>query len=150
MFTLNCKNVYTELTEKQGFPVWAVLALFVVVTIALGLVMGILLIIFIDCICPPKKYSKDYQDFKQVCQAPSKPHFYRLSLTNHQFFIFIFKNDIGDESDLKQQEAKASEGSKSSDEEATTKKRTKKSDNEQSEPEKPTKTRQTRQTKKDN
>lgn len=102
--TIYFKNVYTELTEKQGFPVWAVLALFVVVTIALGLVMGILLIIFIDCICPPKKYAKEYhQDMKQ--------------------------NDIGDESDLKQQEAKAAESSKSSDEETTTtKRRGKKSD----------------------
>ncbi len=38
---------------------WAVLALFVAVTIAVGLLLGIFFIILIDFICPPKRSSVD-------------------------------------------------------------------------------------------
>lgn len=47
------------MTETYGYPVWMVLTIFVVVTISLGLILGVLFIILIDCICPPKKPSYD-------------------------------------------------------------------------------------------
>jgi len=51
------------------------LTIFVTVTIALGLVLGLILVLFIDCICPPKKHSKEDREFKE--------------------------SDIGDESDIR-------------------------------------------------
>lgn len=53
--TLYFKDLYTHLNESYGLPTWVVLGLFVVITIALGLLMGIGLIICIDFIFPPKK-----------------------------------------------------------------------------------------------
>jgi len=53
--TIYFKDIYTKLTEHYGYPVWAVLTLFVIVTIFLGLLLGILFIIMIDCVCPPKR-----------------------------------------------------------------------------------------------
>lgn len=73
--TIYFKDIYTNLTEKQQFPVWLVLTMFVVATILLGLFLGIVLVLIIDCVCPPKKYSKEDREFKM--------------------------SDIGDESDLK-------------------------------------------------
>jgi hypothetical protein len=46
------------LIETHGLPAWSVLTIFVVATILLGLMLGILLILFIDCVCPPKKYEE--------------------------------------------------------------------------------------------
>ena len=48
------QDIYTLLTEKYNYPIWAVLTLFVVITILLGLLLGIVFILIIDCICPPK------------------------------------------------------------------------------------------------
>lgn len=47
------------MTETYGYPVWVVLTIFVAVTISLGLILGVLFIILIDYICPPKKPSYD-------------------------------------------------------------------------------------------
>ena len=55
--TLYFKDLYTKLTETYGYPIWAVLTLFVVVTITFGLLLGVLFIILIDFFCPPKKAS---------------------------------------------------------------------------------------------
>jgi hypothetical protein len=57
--TIYFKDIYTQLTEKNGYPMWAVLTLFVVLTIVVGLLLGIFFIILIDCICPPKRSSID-------------------------------------------------------------------------------------------
>lgn len=53
--TIYFKDIYTLLTETYNYPIWAVLALFVVITIALGLLLGVVFILVIDCICPPKR-----------------------------------------------------------------------------------------------
>ena len=50
------KDLYTYLTESYGLPIWLALAIFVVVTIMLGLMLGIGLILCIDLVFPPKKY----------------------------------------------------------------------------------------------
>lgn len=55
--TLYFKDLYTHLNEAYGLPTWAVLTIFVAFTIMVGLSMGIGLIVCIDCIFPPKKYS---------------------------------------------------------------------------------------------
>lgn len=55
--TLYFKDIYTQLTETYGYPMWAVLTLFVVITIALGLLVGVVFILLLDCLCPPKKPS---------------------------------------------------------------------------------------------
>lgn len=55
--TIYFKDIYTLLTETYGYPVWAVLTLFVVITISLGLLLGVFFIILIDFICPPKRPS---------------------------------------------------------------------------------------------
>jgi len=52
--TLYFKDLYTHLNEVYGLPTWAVLGLFVIITIAIGLGLGIALIVCIDCIFPPK------------------------------------------------------------------------------------------------
>jgi len=57
--TLYFKDLYSHLTEKYGLPAWSVLTIFVVVTILLGLFLGVLLILLIDCVCPPRKYSEE-------------------------------------------------------------------------------------------
>lgn len=66
--TLYFKDLYTYLTESYGLPVWAVLGLFVVITILIGLSLGVALIVFIDCIFPPKKYTSEElnEHIKQV------------------------------------------------------------------------------------
>ncbi|CAF0718302.1 unnamed protein product [Brachionus calyciflorus] len=53
--TIYFKDLYTLLTETYGYPVWVVLTLFVIVTISLGLLLGVFFIILIDFICPPKR-----------------------------------------------------------------------------------------------
>jgi hypothetical protein len=54
------------LTETYGYPVWAVLTLFVIITISLGLLLGVLLIVLLDCFCAPKKrIDDDYKHFKE-------------------------------------------------------------------------------------
>jgi hypothetical protein len=45
---------------------WAVLTLFVVVTIIFGLLLGVVFIILIDFACPPKKASKEEMKETQV------------------------------------------------------------------------------------
>ncbi|RNA18761.1 thioredoxin-related transmembrane 1 isoform X2 [Brachionus plicatilis] len=57
--TIYFKDIYTTLTETYGYPVWVVLTIFVVVTISLGLILGVLFIILIDFICPPKRASDE-------------------------------------------------------------------------------------------
>lgn len=53
--TLKFKDLYTHLNESYGLPTWAVLTIFVVITIMIGLALGIALIVCIDCIFPPKR-----------------------------------------------------------------------------------------------
>lgn len=53
--TIYFKDIYTDLTEVKGYPMWAVLTLFVVITISLGLLLGIVFILIIDLLCPPKR-----------------------------------------------------------------------------------------------
>jgi phage shock protein PspC (stress-responsive transcriptional regulator) len=65
--TLYFKDVYTQLTETYGYPIWAVLTLFVIVTILIGLLLGVVFIVIIDFACPPKKASKDEIKETQVC-----------------------------------------------------------------------------------
>jgi len=62
--TIYFKDIYTKLTEHYGYPVWAVLTLFVIITIFLGLLLGVLFIIMIDCVCPPKRPSSE--DLKEL------------------------------------------------------------------------------------
>lgn len=54
--TLKFKDLYTHLNESYGLPTWAVLTIFVAITIMVGLALGIALIVCIDCIFPPKRY----------------------------------------------------------------------------------------------
>jgi thiol-disulfide isomerase/thioredoxin len=63
--TIYFKDIYTLLTETYNYPIWAVLALFVVITIALGLLLGVVFILIIDCICPPKR-----QNFEEMAEIP--------------------------------------------------------------------------------
>lgn len=65
--TLYFKDIYTSLTEKQGYSMWLVISMFASVTIIFGLLMGVGLIILIDCICPPKRYDNDnqYKEFNE-------------------------------------------------------------------------------------
>ena len=35
------------------------LGIFVVVTVSVGLILGVVFILFIDCVCPPKHYNAD-------------------------------------------------------------------------------------------
>jgi hypothetical protein len=62
------KDVYTSLNEVYGLPNWLVLTIFVLVTILIGLILGILLIICIDYVCWPRKYEppKDIKDVRTL------------------------------------------------------------------------------------
>lgn len=64
--TIYFKDVYTQLTEKYNYPIWAVLTLFVLITIALGLLLGIVFILIIDCICPPKR--QNIEEMKEISE----------------------------------------------------------------------------------
>lgn len=64
--TLYFKDVYSHLTDKYGLPAWSVLTIFVIVTILLGLLLGVLLILLIDCVCPPKRYTND--EIKEISE----------------------------------------------------------------------------------
>lgn len=55
--TLYFKDLYTHLNESYGLPTWAVLTIFVGLTIFIGITLGIVLIICIDCLFPPKRYT---------------------------------------------------------------------------------------------
>lgn len=54
--TLYFKDLYTHLNESYGLPTWAVLTIFVGITILIGITLGIMLIVCIDCLFPPKRY----------------------------------------------------------------------------------------------
>lgn len=49
------RNVHTTLTEDYQLPYWASYVAFALATIALGGVLGLLLVCCIDCIYPPKR-----------------------------------------------------------------------------------------------
>lgn len=49
--TIYFKDFYTDLTENQGYPIWAVLTLFVVLTVTSGLIIGVIFVLIIDCCC---------------------------------------------------------------------------------------------------
>lgn len=49
------RNVHTTLTEEYQLPYWASYVAFALATIALGGILGLLLVCCIDCIYPPKR-----------------------------------------------------------------------------------------------
>lgn len=60
--TLYFKDIYTLLTEKYGYPVWAVITLFVIVTVAVGLLVGLFFVLLIDCFCTTRKTPQNVFD----------------------------------------------------------------------------------------
>lgn len=62
--TIYFKDFYTFLTETYGLPNYLVMGIFVLVTILLGLLLGIFFILCIDFVCAPRKTKKEFQDSK--------------------------------------------------------------------------------------
>ncbi|KAF6022951.1 hypothetical protein EB796_018743 [Bugula neritina] len=48
------KDIHEQLTETHQMPTWIVYGLFAVVTVAVGLLLGMMLVVICDCVYPPK------------------------------------------------------------------------------------------------
>ncbi|KAG9335811.1 hypothetical protein JZ751_003643 [Albula glossodonta] len=48
------RQIHTYLTETQGLPVWASYVIFAVVTLLTGLLLGLVLVLIADCLCPSR------------------------------------------------------------------------------------------------
>ncbi|XP_005991148.1 thioredoxin-related transmembrane protein 4 [Latimeria chalumnae] len=49
------RQIHNYLTETVGLPVWGSYAVFALSTLLMGLILGLILVLLVDCICPPKK-----------------------------------------------------------------------------------------------
>jgi hypothetical protein len=63
--TVYFKEMYTLMHEKYDLPNWAVLSIFIFITVLLGLFLGVLLIVCIDFVCIPRRQEAP-KDFKNV------------------------------------------------------------------------------------
>ncbi|XP_064622048.1 thioredoxin-related transmembrane protein 1-like [Lineus longissimus] len=50
------RNVHERMTNEYGIPVWGSYILFAVFTVVMGLLFGLIIVCFCDCICPPAPY----------------------------------------------------------------------------------------------
>ncbi|XP_067845533.1 thioredoxin-related transmembrane protein 4 [Heptranchias perlo] len=49
------RQMHSYLTETLGIPVWGSYIIFAVATLLAGLILGLILVLTADCICPPKR-----------------------------------------------------------------------------------------------
>ncbi|GCB69334.1 thioredoxin-related transmembrane protein 4 [Scyliorhinus torazame] len=52
------RQMHNYLTETLGIPAWGSYIIFAVVTLLAGLLLGLVLVLVADCICPPKRQQK--------------------------------------------------------------------------------------------
>ncbi|KAJ8341764.1 hypothetical protein SKAU_G00340550 [Synaphobranchus kaupii] len=52
------RQIHSYLTETQGLPVWTSYLIFAVVTLLTGLVLGLVLVLIADCLCPSRPKHK--------------------------------------------------------------------------------------------
>ncbi|XP_033105358.1 thioredoxin-related transmembrane protein 1-like [Anneissia japonica] len=52
--SMTVRVIHTVLTEDYGIPPWSSYTLFALLTIAIGLFLGLILVLISDCICPSK------------------------------------------------------------------------------------------------
>ncbi|XP_071963256.1 thioredoxin-related transmembrane protein 1-like [Antedon mediterranea] len=52
--SMTVRVIHTVLTEEYGIPAWSSYTLFALLTVAIGLFLGLILVLISDCICPTK------------------------------------------------------------------------------------------------
>ncbi|XP_061076753.1 thioredoxin-related transmembrane protein 4 [Conger conger] len=52
------RQIHSYLTETQGLPVWASYLIFAVATLLTGLILGLVLVLIADCLCPSRPRHK--------------------------------------------------------------------------------------------
>ncbi|XP_078261747.1 LOW QUALITY PROTEIN: thioredoxin-related transmembrane protein 4 [Rhinoraja longicauda] len=52
------RQMHSYLTETMGIPVWGSYIIFALATLVVGLVLGLILVLIADCICPPKRHDR--------------------------------------------------------------------------------------------
>lgn len=87
--TIYFKDFYTYLTETYGLPNYVVMGIFVLITILLGLLLGIFFIVCIDFVCAPRKTKKEFKDTRDVSQNNSilKRNYYSYEREFYHFFL---------------------------------------------------------------
>lgn len=50
------RQMHSYLTETMGIPVWGSYIIFALATLVVGLILGLILVLIADCICPPKRH----------------------------------------------------------------------------------------------
>ncbi|XP_066561917.1 thioredoxin-related transmembrane protein 4 isoform X2 [Amia ocellicauda] len=53
------RQIHSYLTETLGIPVWGSYAIFALATLLTGLLLGLMLVLLADCLCPSKPKNKD-------------------------------------------------------------------------------------------
>ncbi|XP_072121631.1 thioredoxin-related transmembrane protein 4 [Mobula birostris] len=52
------RQLHSYLTDTLGIPVWGSYVIFAVATLVVGLILGLILVLIADCLCPPKRQHK--------------------------------------------------------------------------------------------
>nr|XP_006136075.1 thioredoxin-related transmembrane protein 4 [Pelodiscus sinensis] len=48
------RHIHSYFTGTLGIPVWGSYAIFILATLLIGLILGLILVLIADCLCPPK------------------------------------------------------------------------------------------------